>query len=122
MFDWLVPVSLRIVSRACRLPVRQDDIHMVQSLCSLCQASLHLLFGDRADTSQASPAPLWKTRQPSKYMRPQTLTITQKCIVTFPKANKRDCCEMYNPPQNNKQSKAERKTRRDVFLQWLQKT
>lgn len=52
MFDWLVPPALRIVAKACRMPVKQDDIHMVQSLCALCKASLHLLFGPRADSAK----------------------------------------------------------------------
>jgi hypothetical protein len=49
MFDWLVPVSLRLVQRGCKMTLKQDDIHMVQSLCNLCEAQLQPLIAEDGD-------------------------------------------------------------------------
>lgn len=57
MFDWLVPVSLRIVQRGCKMIIKQDDIHMVQSLCNLYEAQLQPLIAEDGDPNSVRHSP-----------------------------------------------------------------
>ena len=57
MFDWLVPVSLRIVQRGCKMIIKQDDIHMVQSLCNLYVAQLQPLIAEDGDPNSVRRTP-----------------------------------------------------------------
>lgn len=77
MFDWLVPVSIRIATKGCKMLVAQDEIHMVQSLCHLYEAQLGLLIGEGADITKVEKLPPTATCR-AKIVGRQAITELEK--------------------------------------------